>query len=61
MARWKIRPEKSSEGQSEETHRAKQSTSQNSSDGEEQKRRPPRWSLGILQDKETDEVPGVLP
>jgi hypothetical protein len=22
-------------------------------------RKPPKWSLGILQDKETDEVPGM--
>lgn len=26
--------------------------------GESNKRRPVKWSLGILNDKETDEVPG---
>lgn len=35
-------------------------TSEASSDGyEEIKRRPEKWSMGVLNDKETDEVPGM--
>lgn len=30
-----------------------------SDDPEAQERRPTRWSLGILNDKQTDEVPGM--
>jgi hypothetical protein len=30
-----------------------------SDDTEAQERRPARWSLGILNDKQTDEVPGL--
>ena len=27
-------------------------------DGETKAARPPKWSMGVLNDKETDEVPG---
>ena len=30
-----------------------------SDDPEAQERRPAKWSLGILNDKQTDEVPGM--
>lgn len=29
------------------------------SDEEKKPNRPPKWGLGILNDKETDEVPGM--
>ena len=33
-------------------------SSKNTSDEEDEKERPSKWSLGILNDPETDEVPG---
>jgi hypothetical protein len=54
MSKWKgvfaRRPEKVDEKQSRQTS--------GDTDIEARDSRPPKWSFGILNDKETDEVPG---
>lgn len=40
--------------------RKKQQNRNSQTDSEDSLKRPAKWSLGILNDRETDEVPGEL-
>ena len=54
MARWPFRSKPDEKGEKSESDTTNPELEGQNGD------RPPRWALGILNDKQTDEVPGLL-